>query len=183
MTKNQIIAKAMLTTLGIYAVVDFISILGYSSHVDILSWHILTIVSLIAVVLFFVIRTFVFKNDSLASKIVGQAETSEDFDRKVYLIKAFRIAFTILGLLLLSGSRIFLNAIKLLQALSPPNIRAWITDAINKSFNISKDIDIYFIYFIKLFVIVYLLYGAPHIIRWHLKNSCLNQKPEGTTNE
>lgn len=184
MTRMQITAKAMLTTLGIYATVTFISSLKSISYRDNPVWLLLLSLCamIITVIVFFVIRLLIFKNDFLVSKITGPQDQTEDFDQRIYLIKTFRIGFVILGLLLLCSSRTVYDTVKLLQAFSLPNIRLWIIDAIEAKLFFSKYTIIYIVNFLRLFVIIYLLFGASHIIRWHLKHSCLNNT-EGLTNE
>ncbi|MCK5565934.1 MAG: hypothetical protein KAJ07_11865 [Planctomycetes bacterium] len=187
MTKNQIIAKAMLTTLGIYAAVAFAVNLRYGPANGGNRWALLLMIFVTAVAIFFVVRILVFNNDSLASKIVGPQDSGEDFDRSDYLIKAFSVAFTILALLFLCSSSTVRGVIKLLQALSLPNIRVWITDVIETkritgNLTLTRYTGIYIDAFIKLIVITYLLSGARYITRWHLKNSC-SDNTEGVNNE
>ena len=178
----------MLITLGIYAIVAFTNALKYSLHEGNYAWALPLMAFLVFTVSFFVACILIFKNDSLACKITGSQDDAEDFDRKSYLIKSFRIAFVILGLLFLCSSNTISETIKALQAFSFSNIRMWIsavieTKKITGNLDFSKRSIINITALFKLAVIVYLLCGAPHIIRWHLKNSCLNPKTEDLTNE
>lgn len=187
MTKNHIIAKAMLTTLGIYAAVKFVVSLAYTPVEPQNGWGMFLFVSLKCLAIFIAFQILVFNNGTLASKIIGPQNYTEDFDQRNYLIKAFRIGFVILGLLLLCSSRTILDIIRLLQTLSGPSIRMWITDVIETKW-ITGDLSSrytwpYIIAFIKLVVITYLLCGGSHIIRWHLKSSPINQVSEGLKNE
>jgi len=184
MTKMQITAKAMLTTLGIYAAVTFISSHNNIPYRENRLWLISLYAMMIVIIVYFVGRSLIFKNDFLISKILDPEEDAEEFDRRMYLIKAFRIAFVLLALLLLCSSRTIYDTVKLLQMFSLPNIRMWIIDAIETGqFNFSKYTFHYIVNFLRLSAIIYLLFGAPHIIRWHLRHSCLDQNTEGVQNE
>jgi len=181
LTKNQIIEKAMLTTLGIYAAVTFALGLRCNPPIVENTWILPLSVFITAAGIFFVARILVFNNDFLASKMIGPQETGEDFDQHDYLIKTFRVSFVILALLFFCSSSTFFGLTKLLQAFSLPNISVWITDVIETkritgNLTLTRYTSTYITTFIKLIVIAYLLLGAPHVTRWHLKNSCLNKK-------
>lgn len=178
----------MLTTLGIYAAVALIAglqnIPSRAGHI----WLMLVCVLVLAAIVFYVIRLLVLDNDSLVSKITAQQDQTEDFDQRIYLIKAFRIAFVLLALLLLCSPSTVRVTFMMFKAFSLSNIRMWITDVIQTkgitgNLSFSRYTGMYIAGIIKLTVIAYLLSGATHIIRWHLKHSCLNQKTEGLTNE
>ena len=178
----------MLTTLGIYAAVTFIVSLTNTPSMQKSVWRLPVSAFLAFISVFLVTRLLIFKNDFLVSKITGPQDQSEEFDRTTYLIKAFRIAFVLLALLLLCSSRTIYVTVKLLQALSLSNIRMWITDVIETkritgNLSFSRYTGMYITGIIKLTVIAYMLSGTTYIIRWHLKHSCLNQKTEGLTNE
>jgi hypothetical protein len=181
MTKNQIIAKAMLAALGIYAVITFsssmISYLPSAVNIWVISLNLFVFLA----VAFLVIRTFIFRNDGIARKITAPCENPEDFDRRSYLIKTFRIAFVILGLSLLCSSRTSLFIERFLPTLSLTQSRLWVNNLIHTG---RFDFTIYhltsIVGLIKLLLIAYLLCGGSHIIGWHLKNSSLNPKEEPT---
>ena len=190
MTKAQIIAKAMLTTLGIYAVFVILNVIIYSSvqttpESSSLRFIISTVVCIVCLVP--TAYYLIFRNDSFACRITGDQEgIEEDFNQRHYLIKAFRIGLVILGLLILvKSARDLMILVKYFPLTS---IRLWITDVIeDKSIRDNLDLSVevrrYISALFKLFVSVYLICGAPQLIRWHLKNSCLNKKTEGERNE
>ncbi len=187
MTKNHIIAKAMLTTLGLYAAFSFADSLRHSPSELEDPWILPMLVFATAVVIFYVVRILVFNNESLASKIIDQQDHTEDFDRAAYLIKAFRIGFVLLALLLLCSSGTIFAISVLLKGFSLPNIRLWITDVIETkritgNLALTRYTGTYITGIVKLTAITYLLSGGKYIINWHLKNSYL-KNTEGVNNE
>ena len=182
MTKNQITAKAMLTTLGIYAVFVTLNAIFYqfgrfrseSSLLRIIISSVLGVICLIPTAYY-----LIFKNDSLACRITGDQEgIEEDFNQRHYLIKALRIGFVLLGLLILVVS--IRDLMMLVKCFSPINIRLWITnvieDGVRGNLVFSREIERSVSALFKLLVSIYLICGAPQIVRWHLKNFCLNRK-------
>ncbi|MCK4913525.1 MAG: hypothetical protein KAI59_04775 [Planctomycetes bacterium] len=106
MSKMQIIAKAILTIIGISAIT---SIFQYFSY------PLFTIVniSILNVVLFFAVLTillvviaylFIFKNNWLASKIAGSGEKLNSENEVLWLTASIRIAAIFCGLILLPGA-------------------------------------------------------------------------------
>jgi hypothetical protein len=184
MTKNQIIAKAMLSGLGIYAVVGFSTALVYNLYQVKGNWEVFTNVFLLVATLLLVSRFMIFKNDGFACKIAGPARETGQFDQRAYLIKTFRIAFVIIALSLLSSSKTWTTVAGLMQTLSLPHIRLWIKNAIyNRYINFSWAFAAGLWEAIKLLIIAYLLCGGSKLIGWHLKNSNLNNTNEELTNE
>ncbi|MCF7956325.1 MAG: hypothetical protein K9M75_11020 [Phycisphaerae bacterium] len=181
MSKNQIITKALLCTLGIYAVFGFTNALVSNMFQVDNGWAICTMVFLLLFTVLPAARFLIFNNDKLACKIAGTGDTNEDFDRRSYLIKSFRLAFVMLGLLLLLSGRTFFIIERLLQTLSLPNIRLWIkhlmyTGDLNFSRRVLTDMS----GLIKLAVIAYLLCGGSYVIRRHIKNGLLEKNDELT---
>lgn len=184
MSKNQIIAKAMLCTLGIYAVFGFTSaLLSNMFQVDNF-WAIPTTVFLFMITVFPVAKFFIFNNDKLACKIAGTGDTNDDFDRRSYLIKCFRIAFVMLGLSLLLSGRTFFIIERLLQTLSLSNIRLWVKHIMyTGDLKFSRRVLMDMTGLIKLALIAYLLCGGSYIIRRHIKNAIPEPKNKELTNE
>jgi hypothetical protein len=190
LTKNQIIAKAMLTTLGIYAVFIILNVIFYPSvqipqESSLLGFFIKIIVCIICLVP--IAYYLVFKNDALACRITGNQEgTEEDFNQGHYLIKTLRIGFVILGLLILVNSA--RDLMILVKYFPLTNIRLWITDviedkSIRDNLDLSVEVKRYISALFELLVSVYLICGAPQLIRWHLKRFCLNKKQKRLQNE
>jgi hypothetical protein len=184
MTKNQIIAKAMLTTLGIYAFYTFSTALLSNLFQIKSAWGAPLIGFLFLITIFFVGRILIFKNNKLACKITTKDDDDEDFDRRNYLIKSFRISFVMLGLLLLCSNKTFFVIQMFFRSFSLPKIRAWIAYTIQTGdFKLSGMSLTNISGFFKLILIAYLLVGGWYIIKWHLKNSHLNPINEELTNE
>jgi hypothetical protein len=171
----------MLTTLGIYAVVSFSSVLIQTLQSQPHSVIQLLSELLIIIMIFFIAWLFIFKNDSLARTIPGDHDDLQEiFDQRRYLIKALRIGFVLLGLLMLAGSIRYFGM--LFKYFSMINIRLWIskvieTKSIADNLWLSTKAKRYIYGLFKLILIVYLLYGALHLIRWHTMR--LNEKTEG----
>ncbi len=179
MTKNQIIAKAMLVVLGIYAVVSLSSAMIVNMPRADNVWVVPLNLFLFLAVVVLVGRTFIFRNDGIARKISGDCQADEDFDRRSYLIKTFRIAFVILGLSLLCSSRTLLFIERFLPTLSLTHIRLWINNLIHTGrFDFSRGFLSSMAGLLRLVLIAYLLCGGSHLIGWHLKNSSLDPKQE-----
>lgn len=184
MTKNQIIAKAMLTSIGIYAVVVFSTSLVSNLAKAINTWAVLLNVFLLVVMLLIVGRLMIFKNDVFACRIAGDGRDTDQFDRRSYLIKSFRIAFVILGLLLLSSPKTWTFLLGLLQTFSLPQLRLLMRNAIfNRNINLSWAMAAGMWSILKLLIIAYLICGGSKLISWHLKNSNLNNTNEELVNE
>ena len=184
MTKNQIIAKAMLASLGIYAVVGFSTTLVYNLYQVKGNWEVFTNVFLLVATLLLIGRFMIFKNYGFACKIAGPGRETDQFDQRAYLIKTFRIAFVIIALSLLSYYRTFTTVMDFLQTFSLPQIRLWMRNAIyNRSINFSWTSLRITWEVLKLLLIAYLLCGGSKLIGWHLKNSNLNNTIEELTNE
>jgi len=175
----------MLTTLGIYIAFIIFQVIIYP--ISDLSW-LRFIINTAACTICLVPTAYylIFKNDSLACRITGDQEgIEEDFNQRHYLIKAFCVGFVLLGLLILiASSRGLMILIKYFPL---TNIRLWITnvieDGIRDNLDLSREAKNYTFALIKLFMIIYLICGAPQLVRWHLKHFCLNKKQKGLQNE
>lgn len=188
MTKNQIIAKAMLTGLGVWAVYFFIGVFRFTLFPSVKPWLLSLQALLVFAAVWFVVRRLVLNNDSLAYIIPGKEERSEEFDRCDYLVKSFRIAFAILGLLFISSWGTLSSLTRNLQAFSLGNIRLWVNKVIETKtltggmFGLQETV-LHAVVLFKLAVALYLLFGGVHIVKWHLRNSSFDQKIVEITNE
>jgi len=181
MTKMQIIAKAGLVSLGIYAIVT-------------LCWHLSCLTPLfdfpslltsilfyaafavfIAVIVFFLI----FNNNDLARKIVGPEEELNPTAKALWLTASLRLAVVFCGLILLSTSIPTILSI----LLSPIHIRTWVNElflfrGFPKSLMFPFRKWCTLIYdFLKTILAIYLLCGAPHFVRWQLRHSIAYHQP------
>lgn len=188
MTKYQIIAKVMLTTLGVYAVLGFISVLQHGLYSHLSLWLSALQAFLVLATVFLVGMWLIFKNDSFACMIAGNENGWEEFDRISYLIKSFRIGFAILGLIFLSSWGNISGLARNLHAFSFGNIHLWVSNVIETKTLTGgmfgfQEIAVHTFALFKLAAAIYLLLGGVHIVRWHLRNSCFDQKNEELTNE
>jgi len=181
MTKMQIIAKAGLVSLGIYAIV---TLCWYLTHVipsfnipsrliGILCFALFAVV--IAVVTFFLI----FNNDSLAREMAGPGDQLNPAAKALWLAASLRVAAVFCGLILLSASIPTIRNILLVPIRIGPFINEiFLFDSFPKSllFPFSKWCKIIY-NFLKLISAIYLLCGAPHFVRFQFRHSIIRCQP------
>lgn len=181
MTKMQMIAKAGLVSLGIYAVVN---LCWYLTHV-IPSFNIpsplIGILCFAVFAVFIAVITFylIFNNDSLARKMAGPGDQLNPAAKTLWLSSSLRVAAVFCGLILLSASIPTIRNILLV----PIRIRPFINEIILFD-RYPKPLLMPFskwcriIYnFLKLILAVYLLCGAPHFVRWQFRHSIIRCQP------
>lgn len=181
MTRMQIIAKAGLVSLGIYAIVTLCWYLTNvipsfnipSCLIGILCFAVFAV--FIAIITFFLI----FNNDSLARKMAGPGDQLNPADEALWLAASLRVAAVFCGLILLSASipsirnillvpihiRPFINEIFLFDRYPKPLLMPF-----------SKWCEIIY-NFLKIIFAVYLLCGAPHFVRWQFRHSIIRCQP------
>ena len=187
MGKTHIIAKVMLSCLGIYAVFRCASgLLGQNISEPSFLPRLLPL-SIFVVIAFFAIYFLIFNNDALARKIVGTVQAPENsFDQKAYLIKSYRLAFAFLALIFLSGIGYWLVSFIIDLPLSC--IQLWTSDAVGteslmEKMHLFTKIQLFFYNLLSMLVTIYLLCGAPHVIRWHLKHIPSTDNLKGSQDE
>jgi len=174
MTKMQIIAKTVLTFLGISAVVNFcqyLSTLTSTTQARGASTLRITSFLLVVIILIIVIAYFlIFKNDRLACKMAGSGEKLNSENEVLWLAGSLRMVAISYGLILLSSSMpTILNII-----VSPLYIRSLINEIFTfrtfpKSLTFTPLQWSYMTYnFLKAILAVYLLYGWPQFVRLQL---------------
>lgn len=191
MTKMQIIAKAVLTFLGIYAAVNLnIRMLIFQGQDISITQVVLSssavIVSLIAVAYF-----LIFKNNRLAYKMAGPGEKLNPESEILWLAASLRMVAILYGLMLLSTSiPTILNIV-----VSPLHICSLANEIFTfrtfpKSLTFKPYQWSYMTFnFLKAILAVYLLYGWPRFIRLQLNlrksEALLDRHPntEGVENE
>ena len=188
MTKMQIVAKAVLTVLGIYAVVNSYRFYPgqymYSSQqpstpLELLFLSAFTI--MVAIIAYFMI----FNNTRLSIKMAGPGQQLDPQTQAAWLAKSLYIAIVLAGLLLLPNS---INAI--IKLLRIPFI---IHPAINEIIQFKRFpailVSSYRLWYkniydlLKAILAVYLICGAPHFIRWQKKKSLPAINLKGVENE
>lgn len=181
-TKMQIIAKAILTLLGISATVT-------------LCWHLSVLIPfsgnqqspftppVIIFLPFFIILItaivylLVFKNDWLACKMAGSGEKLNPEDETLWLTCSLRIVAVFYGLILLCDSiPAMLNIITLLYIRSHISVTPT-GGATPQPFIFSRLQWPFMIYnFLETILAVYLLYGWPQFVRFQ-SNICKTKSP------
>jgi hypothetical protein len=174
-TKMQIIAKAVLTFLGLSAFIYCCSpllIVPYSIRVSDEASVLRIAMSLPLVIIFItaVVYLLVFKNDWLIHKMAGSGEKLDPETETLWLAASLRIVAILYGLILLTGS-----IVTILNILALP---VYIRPMINEIFTFKAlPISIYptpnpwshTIYSLfRTFLAIYLLYGWPQFIRYQL---------------
>lgn len=182
MAKMHIIAKAALTFLGIYGIVTtcrYLSFLIPSPEGRILP--IIGFSIFAAAIAFF----FIFKNNSLTHKLAGPGEILNPGTQTIWLITSLRLVLVFCGLIIFSTS--ITTIIKIL--LTPVYIRPMVNEIfVLKRFPTSLELSLRqwsdLIFDLgKAGLAIYLLYGAPHFVRWQLKYSFSNNQPNPAKTE
>lgn len=171
-TKMQIIAKAVLTFLGLSAVVNFcqnFTMLTSSTQTqDTSILRVILFLPVITILLIAIVYLLIFKNDWLACKMAGSGEKLSTQSETICLAGSLRIVAILYGLILLPGSiTTILNILAL-----PLYIRPWINEifmfrTFPKSLVVHQWSNIIY-YFLQTILAVYLLYGWPQFIRFQL---------------
>ena len=181
MTRMQIIAKAGLVTLGIYAVVTLCWYLTHVIPLFNLPSCLVGALCFTVFAVFIAVTTFflIFNNDSLARKMAGPGDQLNPAAKTLWLSSSLRVAAVFCGLILLSASiptirnillvpmriRPFINEIFLFDRCPKPLLMPF-----------SKWCEIIY-NFLKLILAVYLLCGAPHFVRWQFRHSIIRCQP------
>jgi len=169
MTKMQIIAKTILSALGVYAILTLCRLytppsLGPEKDLPVW-WHVVFFsgfVPLAALVIFFLI----FNNDGIARRMAGPGPIPDRHTQTIWLIKSLRIGLVLTGLMLLPRSiPVILNMVSIIVSnfragtfpdipAAPPRIRFKNTSNL-----------------IRMVLALYLICGAPHFVRWQTRHS------------
>ena len=182
MTRMQILAKTTLTILGIYAVLTLWS--GYPGHYmyrreppavipEILSLCAVGVLG--ALIVYFI----VFNNTRFADRIAGPGEILEPRKQLRLLGKSLRIGLVFAGLMLLPRSIPTMAKIpKVFFLIRPALNDIIISKSVPDILRLSYSEWFRNIYgFLRAILALYLIYGAPHFIRWQLKQS-LHPQPD-----
>ena len=186
MTRMQIIAKAVLTFLGISAVVNLCSYLSTltSPTLDTSILQVILFLPVFIILVIAIVYLLIFKNDWLAGKMAGSGEKLKPESEPLWLASSLRMVAIFYGLILLSSSiPSILNII-----ISPLYIRPLINEIFTfktfpKSLTFTPYQWSYMTYnFLKTILAVYLLYGWPQFIHFQLNirktKSPFNQNPD-----
>jgi hypothetical protein len=173
MSKMQLITKAVITMLGVSTAVGFIrdgNFLPRSGS----DTHILLLVTGLFIFLAFlsaIIYWLIFRNGWLVRLITSEGEAISHTDQQRVLAIWLRLLLVFSGLQILATSS---RAIRLLLYLSPVKIRAWIQGLIGGNYPQLSDVFSQTALtnlsnILALVLTVYLIIGAPHLVRWHVR--------------
>ena len=170
----QIIAKAVLTFLGISALVNFcqnLSMLTSSTQTqDTSILRVILFLPAVIILLIAIVYLLIFKNDWLACKMAGTGEKLNHESETLWLAGSLRMVAISYGLILLAGSvTTILNILA-----SPLYIRPLVNEiftfrAFPKSLVFTPHQWSSIVYnFLEAILAVYLLYGWPQFIHYQL---------------
>jgi len=150
MTKMQIIAKTVLTALGIHVVLTLYYLylaryMGPVGDLPVLLAQIVSCVGLTALASF-VTYLMVFNNDSLARKIAGPGQEMDKRAQMEWLTKSVRTGLVFAGLMLLPGF-------------------------MPKRYSVDDSLIVTMFICAKAVLTLYLVCGAPHFVRWQTRRS------------
>ncbi len=176
MTKIQIIAKTILTVLGIYAVVTLYGFYPgrYVYRPDkMLMLQEFALLCTFTILLGFVAYFMVFHNDRLSGKLAGPGEPLDTATESAWLVKSLRVGLVFTGLMLLSGSAPTLVKIaKAFFLIRPAVNEIIISKSTPNMLRLSYSQWYTSIYhLLKAVLTIYLICGAPHFTRWQIKHT------------
>lgn len=195
MTKMQIIAKAVLTFLGLSTFVNlsqnFRTMTSLSQTQDTSVLRAILFSAFVTILLIATVYWLILKNDWLVCKIAGAGEKLSPESETLWLVGSLRMAALIYGLILLSSSiTTILNILALPFYIRPMVNEIFTFRTFPKSLAFTPRHWSYMMYdFFEALLAVYLLYGWPQFIRYqlniHKSKSYLDKKLniEGTKNE
>ncbi len=176
MTRVQIIAKTLLTVLGIYAVVTlyrfYLPRYAYLSD-EMPIFQKLVLLCAFTVVVSFVAYFMVFNNTRLSSKLAGPGPQLDSATQAAWLVKSLRMGLVFIGLMLLPNSiPVMAKALKLFFLIRTAVNDIVISKSIPKILDLSYRQWFNVLYdFLKALLALYLICGAPHFVRWQAKHS------------
>ena len=186
MTRMQVLAKTTLTVLGVYAILTLCGHcpVGYMCRheqsaivPEILS--LCTFAVLAALTVYFVI----FKNTALSKRIAGPGEILDPRTQALWLVKSLRVGLVLAGLMLLPRSiPIMVKIPKMFFLIRPALNDIIVSKRVPNILRLSYSEWFKNIYgFLRAILAIYLIYGAPHFIRWQVKqNLCSKPNIEQT---
>ena len=178
MAKMQIIAKAVLTVLGIYALV----ILLFSQRWFFLSSQQSVLPKILYFAAFAVLTAFIvfftiFSNDNLARKMAGPGDELNPAAKALWLTASLRLGLVFAGLMLLPDSiPTMAKILKIPFLIRPAVSQMFLFKSLPTVLNLPPAGWFRIICdFFKAILAVYLICGAPYFIRWQLKHSLRHQ--------
>jgi|GEM_PF-2022127 len=176
MTRMQIIAKAVLTVLGVYALVLLYRVYPgrYTYRPDETPLFLeVALLCAFTVLVGLVAYFMVFSNSQLASKLAGPGEPLDTAKKSAWLVESLRVGLVFTGLMLLPGSAPTLVKIaKTFFLIRPVFNEIIISKSIPNMLRLSYAQWYTSIYhLLEAVLTIYLICGAPHFVRWQAKHS------------
>lgn len=176
MTRIQIIAKTILTVLGIYAVVTLYRFYPgrYAYRPDETPiFQELVLLCAFTVVVGFVAYFMVFNNNRLSVKLAGPGPQLDRSAETAWLTKSLRVGLVFGGLMLIPDSiPVIIKTLKLFLLIRPAVNDIVISKSIPRILELSYPQWFRVIYdFLKSLLALYLIWGAPHFIRWQIRKT------------
>jgi NADH:ubiquinone oxidoreductase subunit 5 (subunit L)/multisubunit Na+/H+ antiporter MnhA subunit len=166
MNKMHSLTKIILTCMGIYFAILLISQILFALSMAIAGPSRISIIALFLSLLFAILYLaalfylFFYKREKLAERIVGTDSAAEPDSQIQWLPVAFRLASVIAGLYCLQN--ILWHIMRLVDLLFTYNQNKNV-----QTFHLSLQEGLSLS--ITLIFTIYLLCGAPHFVRWHVK--------------
>ncbi len=186
MTKMQIIAKAVLTFIGLSAIVNLCqnlrTLISTTQAQDTSMFRIILFLPVFIISLIPIAYFLIFKNDWLVYKMAGSGENLNPERETLWLVVSLKLVAILYGLMLLLASiPTILNIIVLPLHIRPLVNEIFTYKTFPKSLNFTPSQWSYMIYnFLQAILAAYLLYGWPQFIRFQLNiqktKSLPNQK-------
>jgi len=181
MTRMQVLAKTALTVLGIYAIVtlwnSYPGGFMYRHEQPAVVPEILSL-STFAVLAALAVYFMIFNNTALSKRIAGPGEILDPRSQAIWLAKSLRVGLALAGLMLLPRSIPTMVKIPKIFFLIRPAVNdIIISRSVPKILRLSRSEWFRNIYgCLRAILALYLIYGAPHFIRWQVKHG-LWQEP------
>lgn len=182
--KVQIIAGTLITMIGIYAglhilgqfscIISGFPCKSYTNYAAVkIAFAILTLFFLIII-----IYRLIFNNNWLVKKLVPAEEPVVVEDRKKWLVCCLRIGMVLLGLILLAQLIHSIVSTARVIVGMPVWGRQLLSDFLYEKLSISMLFGKIFAVF-QTALTIYLIIGAPHLVKYKTKQMFTNSKSEG----
>jgi hypothetical protein len=176
----QALAKTILTVLGIYAVLtlwnSYPAGFMYRSEQPAIVLEILSLCTF-AVLAALTVYFMIINNTAFSKRIAGPGQTLDPRTQALRLAKALRVGLVLAGLMLLPRSIPTMVKIpKIFFLIRPALNDLIISKSVPKVLRVSYSQWFRNIYgLLKAILALYLIYGAPHFIRWQVRQNLHSQ--------
>jgi hypothetical protein len=181
----QILARTLVTVLGIYAIVSIyasaIFSLTIAAREEPAFWRFIPLVFILIVLTVLFAFYGIFNNSPAVRLIIGSANTQFTEEQKRWLIQSLRIGLVFLGLMLLPRALPGIVKIAKIPFILRPMINdAIVTGGIPAQLKITATEWVRNTYtYLLAAMVFYLIAGAPNLVRWQLKHSAHEEPSPG----